>query len=93
MNLFYKLNTKFTLGSCLFGVVNLIKNADLDKYRYNGYGNGFNSRSQYSLPNGDLGKNVVIFGVDNRLSVHTDNRTNNLVLYQRPYNSRAKIFC
>ena len=39
---------------------------------------------QYSLPNGDLGKSVVIFCVDNSLSVHTDNRKNSLVFYQRP---------
>lgn len=67
-----------------FAPVNLIKNAHPDKYVYNGYGNGFHSRSQYSLPNGDLGKSVVIFCVDNSLSVHTDNRKNSLVFYQRP---------
>ena len=33
-------NTKFILGSCFFGAVNLTKNADPDKYGYSGYGIG-----------------------------------------------------
>ena len=80
----YEVNTKFVCN-CLFGSVNLIKNADPDKYVRHGYDNGFHSHSQYSLPNGDLGKNVI-FRVDNSLSVHTDNRKNNIVFYQRPTN-------
>ena len=35
------LNTDFTLDDCLFGSEKLGKNADLDKYKYNGYGVGF----------------------------------------------------
>ena len=34
------LNTDFTLGNYLFGSVKLNKNADLDKYKYTGYGIG-----------------------------------------------------
>ena len=34
------LNTDFTLDNCLFGSVKLNKNADLDKYKYTGYGIG-----------------------------------------------------
>ena len=30
------LNTHFALGNCLFGSVELTKNADLDKYKYSG---------------------------------------------------------
>ena len=30
-----------TLENCLFGAVSLTKNADIDKYRYSGYGIGF----------------------------------------------------
>ena len=36
-------STDFTLKNCLFGSVELTKNADLDKYRYSGYGIGFDS--------------------------------------------------
>ena len=35
------LNTEFTLGNCLFMAVKLIKNSDPDKYKYIGYGIGF----------------------------------------------------
>ena len=30
-----------TLGNCWFGAVRLTKNADIDKYKYSGYGVGF----------------------------------------------------
>ena len=56
------LNTDFTLGNRLFGSVKLTKNADLDKYKYSGYGIGFDLRSEFSLPDGSMRKNVIIFG-------------------------------
>ena len=37
----YKDITYPTLENCLFGSVNLTKNADIDKYGYSGYGLGF----------------------------------------------------
>ena len=37
-------NFDLTLENCLFGAVRLIKNADIDKYKYLGYGSGFDSR-------------------------------------------------
>ena len=64
------LNADFTLKDHLFGAVKLTKNPDPDKYSYSGYGIGFDSRSLFSVPNFDCGKNVVIFGVDNSSSVH-----------------------
>ena len=67
-------NKDFTLGNCLFGSVKLIKNADPDKYKYSGYGIGFDSRSQFSFTDGSMGKNVIIFGVDMSASVHFDNK-------------------
>ena len=50
------LNTDFTLGNYLFGSVKLTKNADLDKYKYNSYGIGFDSCSEFPLPDGTMGK-------------------------------------
>ena len=38
-----------TLTNCLFGAVTLIKNVDIDKYGYSGYGIGFHRRSSYSF--------------------------------------------
>ena len=40
-------NTDFTLSNCLFGSVELTKNANLDKYKYTGYDIGFDSRSDF----------------------------------------------
>ena len=51
-----------TLKNCLFGAVTLTKNADIDKYRYSGYGIGFDRRSSISFPGGGFGQNVLIFG-------------------------------
>ena len=36
-----------TLKNCLFGAVNLTKNADIDKNGYSGYGTGFDRRSSF----------------------------------------------
>ena len=36
-----------TLKNCLFGAVTLTKNADIDKYKYSGYGIGFDRRSSF----------------------------------------------
>ena len=63
-----------TLKNCLFGVVTLTKNADIEKYGYSGYGNGFDRRSSFSFPGGGFGQNVLIFGVDMSFSVHIDGK-------------------
>ena len=67
-------NTDFTLKNCLFGAVKLTKIADPDKYSYWVYSAEIDSRSRFSFPGFDWGKNVVIFGVDNSSSVHIDNK-------------------
>ena len=52
-----------TLKNCLFGAVTLTKNADIEKYKYSGYGIGFDRRSSFSFPGVGFGQNVLIFGV------------------------------
>ena len=66
------LNTYFTLKNCLFGFVKLTKNFDIGKYKYRGYGIGFDLHSSFSLPDGSIGKNDIIFGADLSPSVHID---------------------
>ena len=61
-----------TLENCLFGSVKLTKNADIDKYGYSGYGNGFDRETSFSLGD-EIGKNVIIFGVDMSSSRKIDN--------------------
>ena len=46
------------LKNCLFGAVILTKNADIDKYKYSGYGIGFDRRSAFLFPGGGFGQNV-----------------------------------
>ena len=58
------LRTDFTLNDCLFGSVKLNKNADPDIYKYSSYDIGFNSCSFSSLPDGSVGRKVIIFGAD-----------------------------
>ena len=53
-----------TIKNCLFGAVTLTKNADIEKYKYSGYGNEFDRRSSFSFPSGGFGQNVLIFGSD-----------------------------
>ena len=62
------------LKNCLFGAVTLTKNGDIEKYKYSGYGIGFDRRSSYSFPGGGFGQNVLIFGADVSTSVHIDNK-------------------
>ena len=74
------LNTNFTLGNCLSGYVKLTKNFDLDKYKYSGYGIGFDSRSEFSFTDESYGKNVIIFGADMSSSVHVDNKGKDILI-------------
>ena len=63
-----------TLENWLFGAVSLTKNADIDKYKYSGYGIGFDRHGFFSHPSGGTGRNVIIFGVDMSSSTKIDNR-------------------
>ena len=63
-----------TIENALSGAVSLTKNADIDKYKYFGYGNGFDSRSNLSFSGGGFGQNVIIFGVDMSSSTKIDSR-------------------
>ena len=74
------LNTDFTSGNCLFGSVKLTKNADLDKYKYSGYGIGFNSHSEFSFTDGRFAKNVIIFGADMGSSGHIENKGKDILI-------------
>ena len=52
----------------------MTKNADIDKYRYSGYGIGFHRHAYFSSPRIGLGQNVILFGVDMSSSTKIDNR-------------------
>ena len=69
-----------TLKYCLFGAVTLTKNANIGKYRYSGYGIGFDRRSSFSFPSGGFGQNILIFGVDMSSSAHIDNKKKDILV-------------
>ena len=49
-------NNDPTLKDCLFGGATLTKNTDIDKYKYSGYGIGFDRRSSFHFQVVDLVK-------------------------------------
>ena len=56
------------------GAVSLAKNADVDKYKYSGYGIAFDRAGSFSFPCGGYDQNVTIFGADMNSSIHVDNK-------------------
>ena len=52
----------------------MTKNADFDKYKYSGYGIGFDRHRYFCHPSGGTNRNVIIFGVDMSSSTKIDNR-------------------
>ena len=70
----YSTSTYPTLENCLFGAVSLTKNADINKYKYSGYGIGFDREGEFSFGTSGFGRNCIIFGVDLSSSSHANNK-------------------
>ena len=64
----------------MFGPVKLTKNADIDKYKYSGYGIGFDSRGTFLYPSGIFGQNVIIFVANMSFSAHVDNKKRDILI-------------
>ena len=69
----YNISSYPTLENCLLGAVSLTKNADIDKYKYSGYGIELDRHGEFSFGNG-LGKNCIIFGADLSSSAHVNDK-------------------
>ena len=67
------------LENSFFGAVKLVKNANIDKYKYSEYGIGFDRNGTFSVGNG-FGKNVIIFGVDMDSPAHVDNNKKDILI-------------
>ena len=76
-------NSDPTIKNCLFGAVTLTKNADIDKYKYSGYGTGFDRRSSFSFPGGGFGQYIIFFGTDMNSSIHIDNKGKDILILGR----------
>ena len=73
-------NNNLTAKNALFGAVSLTKNADVDKYKYSGYGIAFDRKGSFSFPGGGYGQNVTIFGADMNSSPHIDNKGKDILI-------------
>ena len=77
----------FTPKDRLFGTVKLTRNADQSKFTYNGRGIAFDGKGMWSYVN-YFARNIVIFGVVNTSSSHTNNKKiNSLVFSEGPTES------
>ena len=76
---FHGINSYPTLTNAIFQAVKLTKNADIDKYKYSGYGIGFDGKGFYSIGN-EIKRNVIIFGVNMDSSTNLDNKGKDILI-------------
>ena len=57
---FHDIDNYPTLKNALFGAVKLTKNGHIDKYKYFGYGIGFDGYGFSLHPSGGTGRNIII---------------------------------
>ena len=81
----YKLDTisssrdsTFTVQNTLFVSIQITKNADTSKYKYERYGICFDEGGMFGIGNITNGRNVLIFGVHESSLTHTNNKANNI---------------
>ena len=63
----------------MFRKIKLTKNPDIDKYKYSGYGIGFDRKGKFVIGN-EFGQNVIFFGADISSFVHANNKTKNILV-------------
>ena len=64
----------------MFGAVSFTKHADIDQYKYSGYGIGFDRHGRFSFPGIRFGRNVIIFGGDMSSSPRIDNKKKDILI-------------
>ena len=77
MNKNFSVSNYPTLEKFLFNAVKLTKNSNIDKYKYSGYGRGFDRKGKISV---GFGRPYIIFGVDMSSSVHVDNKKKDILI-------------
>ena len=58
---------------------------DPDKYIYSGYGIGFDHTGAFTHPEGNLARNMIIFGADMTGSAHASNKTQNILVLGKAF--------
>ena len=74
----------FTLKNYLFGATIIVKNSDKEKYVYSGYVIAVDRGDEWSFGS-NYARNIIISGVDNSSSSHTDNLTNIFLILGEGY--------
>ena len=82
---YYSISTYPALQNCLFGAVTLTKNADIDQYKYSGYGIGFDRKGELSFVSRGFGRNFIILGADMSSSSHANNKKNNILVLGKDF--------
>ena len=60
----------------------MIKNSDIEKHWYSGYGIGFDRRSNFSFVGGGFGQNVLVSGADMNSFAHIDNKKKDILVLE-----------
>ena len=81
----YSISVYPTLENCSFGAVSFTKNADIEKYKYSGYGIGFDRHGEFSFGTRGFGRNCIIFGADLSSSSHANNKKNNILVLGKDF--------
>ena len=68
----------------MFGAVSLTKNADIDQYKYSGYGIGFDRKGEFSFGIG-FGRSYIVLGADMSSSSHANNKKNNILVVGKDF--------
>ena len=76
-------SSSIVLENCLFGKIKMTKKADTDKYKYQSQGTEFDLTGTFTHPDGSVGKNVIILGVDMTNSKHANNKTKDVLVLGR----------
>ena len=63
----------------------MTKNADIDQYKYSGYGIGFDRHGELSFSTRGVSRNVIIFGADMSSSVQTNNKKINILVLGKDF--------
>ena len=66
----------------MFCAIKLTKHVDTNKYKYSGYGIGFDRKRYFSIGD-EIGRNVIIFGVDMSSSSHIDHKKKDILILGR----------
>ena len=82
------ITTSNALKNDLFGGIKVNRpnnTTNPHEYIYSGYGIGFNHTGVITHSEGNLARNVIIFGVDMSRSVHGSNKTQNILVSGRAF--------